>query len=436
MTRVPDVRRGVTWVEVLLVLLVLGVVVALVLPALQFSRGRSRQTVCRSHLRQIGIALHTFATKDPMNRLGTGAYDNVRDGCADTWSWVANVHSIGVPAGEFLCDSNDVRGLETLNQLLVEKPTWDARTPPGRSWQARQPCFKAKFATVPEVREIVGEMLAEGFNTNYASSWHHVRGQPLLQGLDSDGDGAVDTDTIHTAPNGYSRLFAGDDLLDFNNVTGPLTLIQIEQSDVPGNNIPLMACAAVGETLLETPQRSDGTPVIEGLVAGAPLGRSFNNGPAFIDPADPGRIRLVESEAIGDEGEHLFVPLEAFVPQTFPTVGTDMTSRIDEFAPVDPWSGLNEAGDASGVPGARTIILQDLRGWAPVHHNAANVLMADGSVKTIYDTNGDGYFNPGLPVDPGATTDETRYADGIVEVNGFEVFTGTFLSLEQYAKEP
>jgi prepilin-type processing-associated H-X9-DG protein len=66
-----------------------------------------------------------------------------------------------------------------------------------------------------------------------------------------------------------------------------------------------------------------------------------------------------------------------------------------------------------------------------------NVLMADGSVKAITDTNGDGFLNPGFPsTDPTTTNPAVDYAytDGTVEVSPGEFFSGTFLNVRVFKK--
>ena len=418
-------RAGFTLIELLVVISIIAILVALLLPAVQAAREAARNTQCKSNLRQIGIAMHAFASRDSKARLSSGQWDFARDGAMDKHGWVADVVSIkaGRP-DQMKCPSNTVRGSEKLNDALGVNTSNAAkiRLLSGEKYNVTD-LFAIDavgvvtgagtttnlFATQKMVNDL-------GMNTNYSSGWHMSRsgvrfatvgtGVAAYLGVIGVGDYSyTDGQAVTVTIKGFKESL---------NTTGPLTLRMLEASDVPSNNIAMLGDTSPGdidEAIL-------GTTINDELPAGSRLGEAANDGPSYWNGSKV-------ATAVSSSAASFLEDARAFVPTGYPTVGQLVTSTVE--------TNLAGALTATAATLGGKLVLQDTRDWSAVHGNKANILMADGSVKEITDLNGDKFFNPGFPVSSGnAQTD--GYTSGVCEINAFELFTGTPLNGSQLVK--
>ena len=426
-----------TLVEMLVVIAIIGILVALLLPALSAARESARATQCKANLRQFFVGQTIHADNDPQERYSTGAYDGKRDGSLDTVGWVADLVNGGIASPqELLCPSNPSKGSEKLNDYLgttsiVPKEGGD----PQKVNSGITPTINLATTQAEKAELVVAHFLEKGYGTNYASSWFHVRTAPVMVSEDTGSE----ADVFIPATVVIKSVLPA-------NTLGPLSRTVVEGSPHAESRIPLLGDANVGDQ--KEAFLAQSLPGF--LSAGDRLVESFCDGPAILEPGtstdqkftsvNDGKISgdLVILDLDGSDPPSAASPVKGGLAGAPAGGGPTAVNVFEEEAP-------NKLGELAAI--VETTPLQDYRDFGPVHRGNANILFADGSVRAYKDANGDGYLNPGFSVGTqrAAGTDgifgtaddtftdqtfdasRTGYTDSLVELPRLEVFSGTFL---------
>jgi prepilin-type N-terminal cleavage/methylation domain-containing protein len=140
-------RRAFTLVELLVVIAIIGVLVALLLPAVQAAREAARRMQCANHLKQIGLALHNH--HDAMGELPAARHCVLRS--------ASGQGSVGVFVHSWTPKVLPYLELQNLFQQYRFDQNWDAAAvndAAGGPIKQKIPVFLCPSAPPPQYRQI------------------------------------------------------------------------------------------------------------------------------------------------------------------------------------------------------------------------------------------------------------------------------------------
>jgi len=149
----PSRSRGFTLIELLVVIAVIALLIGILLPSLGAARDMARQTRCSSNLRQVGIAINSYAASGK-GYYSSGRFDNRTNsgsGPIDEVGWLADmVRGEYCVPGLLLCPTNPAQLTQALTSgRLTDRP--------------------AKAFSIPTDQEA---LFSKGYNTNYTMAWY------------------------------------------------------------------------------------------------------------------------------------------------------------------------------------------------------------------------------------------------------------------------
>ncbi len=343
----PGTVAGFTLVELLVVISIIAMIAAMLLPAISGARNAARKAACQNNLRQIGMGLLAHADTSSKHAFCSGAFDWKRDGVVTEIGWVSDLVRRKVLVGDMICTANPASVSETYEDLL----SLDAGSlPPATCVDALGSPTRLEIDGTPIInpcRQIVEESLAAGSEPRRLVVENEIYNKKFNTNYTASWYLVRSGVRLDASGNPQTAQAACDTSLKSRNRTiGPLTISVLDAGEVAASNVPLMGDGATIDSL---PQ------AVGPHGAGELTTQSFTNGPVLISNLQPPVI------ASGTPAE----------------------------GPTGWWAIWHRQ------------VLQDYRGFAPVHTGVCNILFADGSVRPVVDENDDTYLNNGFTASSG-----------------------------------
>lgn len=184
----PGTRKGVTLVELLVILAIVGVLMALLLPAVQMAREASRRTACTNQLKQIGLAFHQHDTLHSMLPTN-GGWDGVQTipsaGAGPAFTPFTTDFATGTTYHWGVGDSARPPRLQTGSWLFSLLPYIEQESlHSNREWSVPVPLYVCRARREPQALEVAASDANGAYGgggwrwakTDYAGNGYVVRG--------------------------------------------------------------------------------------------------------------------------------------------------------------------------------------------------------------------------------------------------------------------